>query len=41
MALIPTLKLWKFVTKDAPDPAIGEQLLQAGNTETFRKQEAR
>jgi imidazolonepropionase-like amidohydrolase len=30
MALIPTLKLWKFVTKDAPDPAIGEQLLQAG-----------
>jgi imidazolonepropionase-like amidohydrolase len=30
MSLIPTLKLWKSVTEGAPDPAIGEGMLQNG-----------
>jgi imidazolonepropionase-like amidohydrolase len=30
MALIPTLKLWKYVTEGAPDPSIGEAMLQNG-----------
>jgi imidazolonepropionase-like amidohydrolase len=28
LALVPTLKLWKYVTQGAPDPSIGEQMLQ-------------
>ena len=30
VALVPTLKLWKYVTQGAPDPLIGEQMLQNG-----------
>jgi imidazolonepropionase-like amidohydrolase len=30
MSLIPTLKLWKYVTESAPDPAIGEGMVQSG-----------
>src|SRR5262245_24053332 len=30
LALVPTLKLWKYVTQGAPDSAIGEQMLQNG-----------
>ena len=30
MALVPTLKLWKYVTESAPDPAAGEGMLQNG-----------
>jgi len=30
LALVPTLKLWKYVTQGAPDPSLGEQMLQSG-----------
>ena len=30
LALVPTLKLWKYVTQGAPDPSLGEQMLQNG-----------
>jgi imidazolonepropionase-like amidohydrolase len=30
LALVPTLKLWKYVTQGAPDPLLGEQMLQNG-----------
>jgi imidazolonepropionase-like amidohydrolase len=30
MGLVPTLKLWKYVTQGAPDPSVGEQMLQNG-----------
>lgn len=30
MALIPTLKLWKYVTEGAPDPSLGEHMVEGG-----------
>jgi imidazolonepropionase-like amidohydrolase len=30
VSLVPTLKLWKYVTSGAPDPMIGEHMLQTG-----------
>ena len=40
LALVPTLKLWKYVTQGAPDPSLGEQMLQNGMTQLRAVSEA-
>jgi imidazolonepropionase-like amidohydrolase len=30
MALVPTLKLWRYVTENSPDPAVGTRMVEGG-----------